>query len=170
MDMQTITKRYNTINDNPFTNSFILHNMMGINKSYENTIEIIALQIFHSQNLTMEDLSVELFSNIFSGIPGMMAVNPENGFKVLIRVFNLLGLLSHNDYISWAEKNNQSIVTVSRTILTITLAWFQKIREGSQVDLDKFISEVMYKRQDLSSFDLSLLHKINDKVNEMLWD
>ena len=171
MNIQTIKKRSNTINDNPLPNSFILHDMMGVNKSYEKTIEIIALQIFHSQDITHKELSVELFSNIFTDILGMMVANPENGVKILRRVFNLLGLLSRHDYIAWAEKNNQSIVTTSRTILIMTLAWFHKVREGSQDDFDKFIFEVIiFKRQNLSALDLWLLDEANDEVNQMLWN
>ena len=81
-----------------------------------------------------------------------------------------LNLLSHQDYISWSEKNNGSIIATSRTMLTITLAWFNKITEGTQDEFYNFMSEVMTNNQNLSLEDHSLLNETNQKVNEMLWN
>ena len=170
MDIQEISKRSDTIDGNPLPNTFILCAMMGEYKTYEEPIERIALQLFQAKDNTQKEMSDVLFSNIFDGIPGMMAVDPQNGIQILKRVFQYLNLLSHQDYISWSEKNNGSIIATSRTILTITLAWFNKITEGTQDEFYNFMSEVMTNNQNLSLEDHSLLNEANQKVNEMLWN
>ncbi len=51
-------------------------------------------------------------------------------------------------------------------MLTITLAWFNKITEGTQDEFYNFMSEVMTNNQNLSLEDHSLLNETNQKVNE----
>ena len=87
MDIKEVMKRSDKINGNPLPNTFILHAMVGENKSFEEQIERIAIQIYQSQELHLNEISEALFSNVFIGIPGMMAIDPENGIKILKQVF-----------------------------------------------------------------------------------
>ena len=170
MDIKEVMKRSDKINGNPLPNTFILHAMVGENKSFEEQIERIAIQIYQSQELHFNEISEALFSNVFIGIPGMMAINPENGIKILKQVFKHMNIVCHPQYVSWSFQNNESIVSTARTILTITLAWFSRVKAGTQSGLDDYITEVMTNNHNLTYADHCFLEIANDKINEMLWN
>ena len=60
MDIQEVMKRSDKINGNPLPNTFILHAMVGENKSFEEQIERIAIQIYQSQELHLNEISEAL--------------------------------------------------------------------------------------------------------------
>lgn len=170
MDIQEVMKRSDKINGNPLPNTYILQAILGKHKNFEEQIERIALQIFLSQELETHEISEALFSNVFIGIPGLMAIDPENGVNVLKRVYELMDISSHQQYKTWSSFNNESIVSTSRTILTITLAWFCRVKGGTQSDLNDYIIEVMTNNENLTYNDKCFLKMTNERINEMLWN
>ena len=62
MDIQEVMKRSDKINGNPLPNTFILHAMMGENKSFDEQIKKIAMQIYQSQELHFNEISEFLIS------------------------------------------------------------------------------------------------------------
>ena len=170
MDIQGVMKRSNKIDGNPLPNAYILQAILGKQKSFEEQIEQMAIQIFKSKELSTNEISEALFSNVFIGIPGLMAINPENGVRLLKRVFDLMNISSHQQYITWSSLNNESVVSTSRTILTITLAWFSSVKGGTQSDLNDYIIEVMSNNDNLTSNDKCFLKMTNERINEMLWN